>query len=59
VQCFDLFETPALGAGSRGIGIRLRFRSRERTLLDDMVEPWMDAIVRRLAAKLGVRLRSA
>ncbi len=58
VQCFDVFEDSALGEGVRSLGLRLRFRSPERTLLDDMVDPWMEAIVRDLAAKLGVRRRA-
>ena len=57
VQCFDVFADRALGAGVRSLGLRLRFRSPERTLLDDMVDPWMEEIVRRLAATLDVRLR--
>ncbi len=58
VHCFDVFEDRSLGEGVRSVGLRLRFRSPERTLLDDMVEPWMDGIVRRLEASLGVRLRT-
>jgi len=59
VQCFDVFEDPALGDGTRSIGLRLRFRSPERTLLDDMVEPVMQNIRGRLQSDLGVTLRVA
>jgi phenylalanyl-tRNA synthetase beta chain len=59
VQCFDVFEDSALGEGARSVGLRLRFRSAERTLLDDLVEPVMQNIVRRLQSELGVRLRIA
>ena len=58
VQCFDVFEDVSLGEGVRSLGLRLRFRSSERTLHDDMVDPWMEAIVRDLAAKLGVQRRA-
>ncbi|MFQ5599937.1 MAG: phenylalanine--tRNA ligase subunit beta [Candidatus Krumholzibacteriia bacterium] len=58
VQCFDVFEDRALGDAVRSIGVRLLFRSSQRTLTDDVVDPIIEAIVRRLAEALEVRLRA-
>ncbi|UCE02688.1 MAG: phenylalanine--tRNA ligase subunit beta [Candidatus Latescibacterota bacterium] len=57
INCFDVFEDRALGEDKHSIGLRLRFRSPERTLTDDVVDRQIDAIVRRLSETLGVELR--
>jgi len=57
VACFDVFrekgdETP------RSLGLRLRFRSADGTLTDEVVEPQIQKILRKLEASLNVVLRA-
>jgi phenylalanyl-tRNA synthetase beta chain len=56
-ECFDVFHEEDK-ASSRCIGLRLRFRSPDRTLTDDMVDPQIHKILRKLQGSLQVALRA-
>jgi len=56
-QCFDVFHEEDKES-SRCIGLRLRFRSPDRTLTDDMVDPQINKILRKLQGSLQVALRA-
>jgi len=56
-QCFDVFHEEDR-ENSRCIGLRLRFRSPDRTLTDDMVDPQIKKILRKLQGSLQVALRA-
>jgi phenylalanyl-tRNA synthetase beta chain len=58
VECFDVFEDPSLGDDAHSIGVRLRFRSAEKTLTDEDVDPTIERMVRRLAKQYEVQLRA-
>ncbi len=58
VECFDVFEDPSLGPNAHSIGLRLRFRSGEKTLQDKDVDPTVERMVRRLAKQYEVKLRA-
>lgn len=55
VSCFDLFQEN--DGHPRSLGLRLRFRSPERTLTDELVEPLIQKILRKLEGSLQVTLR--
>jgi phenylalanyl-tRNA synthetase beta chain len=58
VHCFDVYQGGALGRGERSLGIRLRFRAAKQTLSDAAVDQEIQAIVRRLAESLDVKMRA-
>ncbi|TPG23188.1 phenylalanine--tRNA ligase subunit beta [Variovorax guangxiensis] len=53
----DGTTTGGLGAGEKSMAVRLSFHSDSATLTDEQVDPAVRAIVDRLAADLGARLR--
>jgi phenylalanyl-tRNA synthetase beta chain len=56
IELFDVFRSPALGAGRRSLAYRLRLQSSERNLSDsDIAEVRRGAVA--AAAKLGAELR--
>jgi phenylalanyl-tRNA synthetase beta chain len=57
VELFDVFRSPALGEGSRGLAYRLRLQAPDRNLTDADVADVRRAAVS-AAAKLGADLRS-
>ncbi len=57
LEIFDLFNGPPLEEGRKSIAVRLTFRHAERTLTDEQLVPVRKAIVERVAADLGGRLR--
>ena len=56
-RVFDVYTGDALPEGTRAIGVRLTFRSPERTLTDGDVDPIVEKAVQKLQSDLGVRLR--
>jgi phenylalanyl-tRNA synthetase beta chain len=59
VQVFDVWQDDgALGPGRRSLALRLTFQAQDRTLSDEEVRPFREAIVERLGAVLGAELRS-
>jgi phenylalanyl-tRNA synthetase beta chain len=59
VEVFDVYSGAQVPAGSRAVAVRLRFRSAERTLTDEEIEPLISEIVTRLECTEGVRVRRA
>jgi phenylalanyl-tRNA synthetase beta chain len=54
---FDVYAGPGIPHGMRGVGWRLRFRAEGRTLTDAEVDGVIDAVLRALEQRHGVRLR--
>ena len=59
VQVFDVWrDAEALGPGRRSLALRLTFQAQDRTLSDEEVRPYREAIVDRLRTEVGAELRS-
>jgi phenylalanyl-tRNA synthetase beta chain len=54
---FDLYEGKGLPEGTRSVAWRLRFRAADRTLTDAEVDAAVDAVLRALEERHGVRRR--
>ncbi|HEU4558117.1 MAG TPA: phenylalanine--tRNA ligase subunit beta [Longimicrobium sp.] len=54
---FDLYEGKGLPEGTRSLAWRLRFRAAERTLTDAEVDGSVDAVLKALEERHGVRRR--
>jgi phenylalanyl-tRNA synthetase beta chain len=59
VRLFDLYEGEGVPEGYRAYGVRLVFRSSERTLRDEEVAEVVDRILARLRSEWGVQVRSS
>jgi phenylalanyl-tRNA synthetase beta chain len=57
VGVVDRYDRPPVPAGKVGLGLRLRFQDRTRTLSGDEVQAWVEAAVGALRAA-GVEVRS-
>ena len=58
-QVFDVWrDAEALGPGRRSLALRLTFQAQDRTLSDDEVRPFREAIVAQLREAVGAELRS-
>jgi phenylalanyl-tRNA synthetase beta chain len=57
VSLFDLYEGKGVPEDSKSLAWSLSFQSSERTLTDEEVDSYMDAIVQALAKECGARLR--
>ncbi len=55
----DEYRGPKLGAGARGLTIRLVFRAADRTLRDAEVDAAVQAVVTSVQQELGVQLRAS
>jgi phenylalanyl-tRNA synthetase beta chain len=59
VQVFDVWrDNAALGPDRRSLALRLTFQAQDRTLSDEEVRPFREAIVVRLREAVGAELRS-
>jgi phenylalanyl-tRNA synthetase beta chain len=59
VQVFDVYrDAGALGPGRRSLALRLTFQAQDRTLSDEEVRPFREAIVERLRTAVEGELRS-
>jgi len=59
IQVFDVWrDTDALGPARRSLALRLTFQAQDRTLSDDEVRPFREAIVQHLRKTVGAELRS-
>jgi phenylalanyl-tRNA synthetase beta chain len=57
-QLFDVYSGPPVPAGERSLAFHLYYRDPERTLTDEEVNPWHNAIIQGLQEKFGARLRA-
>lgn len=57
LDIFDLYQGDKIPAGYKSIALRLRYRSAERTLTDEVVSGLHQKVVDALTKKLGVSLR--
>jgi phenylalanyl-tRNA synthetase beta chain len=57
VGVFDVFSGGSLEKGHKSIGIRIRFRSHERTLQDADVESVIAAVLETAVGRLHARVR--
>ncbi len=57
-QLFDVYTGPPVPAGERSLAFHLCYRDPDRTLTEEDVNPWHEAIIQGLAKQLGARLRA-
>lgn len=57
-ELFDVYTGPPVPAGERSLAFHLCYRDPERTLADEDVNPWHEAIIQGLAEQLGAKLRA-
>jgi phenylalanyl-tRNA synthetase beta chain len=57
-QLFDVYSGPPVPAGERSLAFHLYYRDPERTLTDEEVNPWHNAIIQGLQEKFGANLRA-
>ncbi len=57
VRFVDLYEGKGLTAAERAITLRLEYRSDERTLLDEEVDPVHETVVTEAEKRLGIKRR--
>ncbi len=57
-QLFDVYTGPPVPAGERSLAFHLCYRDPDRTLTEEDVNPWHEAIIQGLAKELGARLRA-
>jgi len=58
VQVFDVYRGPSLPEAATAYGVRLIFRSPERTLTDAEIDNVLEKVIQKLRSELGVTLRS-
>jgi len=57
IELFDLYVGKPIPAGKKNLGVRIHYRSPERTLLDDEVNIIQDNLLRRILQKFNATLR--
>jgi phenylalanyl-tRNA synthetase beta chain len=58
LQAFDVYRGKNLPEGSTAFGVRLLFRSREKTLRDAEIDEIVQKVIHKLQSELGVTLRT-
>jgi len=58
LQVFDVYEGDNLPEGSTAFGVRMLFRSREKTLRDSEIDEIVEKAIHKLQSELGVTLRT-
>jgi len=58
VQAFDVYRGENLPDGATAFGVRLLFRSPERTLRDSDIDGILEKVIHKLQSELGVALRA-
>lgn len=54
---FDIYEGAQVGKGKKSVAYSITFRSADKTLTDEDVNPVVDAILKQIEEKLGGQLR--
>ncbi|HAY20951.1 MAG TPA: phenylalanine--tRNA ligase subunit beta [Desulfobacterales bacterium] len=57
-QLFDVYAGPPVPPGERSLAFHLHYRDPERTLTDEAVDPWHEAVIQGLQEKFGAKLRT-
>ena len=58
IKLFDIYSGPQIGEGFKSMAYSLRFRDRNRTLINEDVEKPIKAIIDNLVKQLGAEVRS-
>jgi len=58
VQAFDVYQGQNVPGGTTAFGVRLLFRSPERTLRDSEIDEILEKVIYKLQSELGVTLRA-
>jgi len=58
LQVFDVYRGEQIGTGKTAYGVRLSFRSKDKTLTDEEIDRIIDKVLTRLKNELSVTLRS-
>lgn len=57
-QVFDVYQGESLPDGATAFGVRLLFRSAEKTLRDSEIDVILEKVIHKLESELGVKLRA-
>jgi phenylalanyl-tRNA synthetase beta chain len=57
VELFDLYSGRPIPEGKRNLGVRIHYRSTEKTLSDELVNPIQENLLKRVMEKFGATLR--
>jgi phenylalanyl-tRNA synthetase beta chain len=57
-QVFDVYKGESLPEGATAFGVRLLFRSAEKTLRDSEIDEIVEKVIHKLESELGVTLRA-
>ncbi len=57
IELFDVYRGKQVGAGMKNLAVNLRFRHPERTLTDEEVDGWINAITSLVTERTGGKLR--
>ncbi len=57
IELFDLYSGKPIPEGKKNLGVRIHYRSAEKTLSDEQVNPIQDNLLKRILEKFGATLR--
>jgi phenylalanyl-tRNA synthetase beta chain len=57
IELFDLYSGKPIPEGKRNLGVRIHYRSTEKTLSDEQVNPIQENLLKRVLEKFGATLR--
>jgi phenylalanyl-tRNA synthetase beta chain len=57
IELFDLYSGKPIPEGKRNLGVRIHYRSTEKTLSDELVNPIQEMLLKRVLEKFGASLR--
>jgi phenylalanyl-tRNA synthetase beta chain len=57
IELFDLYSGRPIPEGKRNLGVRIHYRSTEKTLSDELVNPIQENLLKRVMEKFGATLR--
>jgi phenylalanyl-tRNA synthetase beta chain len=57
VELFDSYEGPSIADGKKSLGLSIKYRAKDRTLLDEEVNRAHAALVEEVLKRLGAELR--
>jgi phenylalanyl-tRNA synthetase beta chain len=57
IELFDLYSGRPIPDGKKNLGVRIHYRSSEKTLSDELVNPIQENLLKRVLEKFGATLR--